>query len=336
MIAVVTGGTGFIGRHLVRRLVAEGARVRCLVRASSPKTGEDSERFVVDFDQPGSVRDSAAFDGADVVFHLAAATKAVGWTQFHAANVLPTLHLLDALVARRSRARFVFVSSQAAAGPASAPDKPTVETDEPHPVEAYGLSKLEAERIVASYADRVSTTIVRPCSAFGPFDRDFHMLFRLAEHGVLLYPGTVDHWLSLLHVDDVVSGLLAAARTAQAANRLYFLSSSQPVQWRTLGAHIVDATGVPARQVNVYRPFVHAASIAGDWVGRLTRRVSIANRNKAALARHPYWVCSAARARAEIGFVASRSLPEAVRDTYLWYRQSGWMDRSHGTATARA
>lgn len=331
MIAVVTGGTGFIGRHLVRRLLADGFTVRCLVRASSAEVEAGSERHVVRFDDAGSVGQCAALDGVDVVFHLAAATKAHGWSEFHAANVVPAVSLLEALTARRAACRFVFVSSQAAAGPAAARDAPTTETDAPRPVEAYGLSKLEAERVVASYADRLSATIVRPCAVFGPGDQDFLTLFRLAERGLVLYPGTAHHWLSLLCIEDVVEGILAASRGGK-TGRIYFLSSIVPVQWRTLGEHIAAAAGVPVRHLNLFGPAVQAASVAGEWIGRLTRRVTLANRSKAALARYPYWVCSGDRARNELGFAESRSLPDAVRDTYLWYLESGWMRRAHRTA----
>ena len=98
-----------------------------------------------------------------------------------------------ALVARRLAPRFVLVSSQAAAGPAADLARPVVEDDAPRPVEAYGASKLEAERVVRSFGDHVPFTIVRPSSIFGPFDRDFLTLFRFARHGVIVYPGVARH-----------------------------------------------------------------------------------------------------------------------------------------------
>ena len=329
MIAVITGGSGFIGQNLVRRLLTEGHEVRCLIRPGGTRVAHDPERFVVRFDEPLSLLDCPALDGADVVFHLAGATKAVGPEAFTAANVTPTRNILGAISARRLVPRFVFVSSQAAAGPAPSCQRPVDEEDNPRPVEAYGRSKLEAERIVESFGDRLPTTIVRPCAAFGPRDRDFLTLFRLAMRGVVFYPGTADHWLSVLHVDDVIDGLLAAAQSDFSMGRKYFLASPEPVQWRTIGQHISAAVGKPVRHVDVYGPIVRTASVAGELIGRLTRRATIANTSKAALARQPYWVCSAARARAELGFQPRRSLPEALRDTYLWYRQSGWLRGSH-------
>lgn len=328
MIAVVTGGSGFIGQHLVRRLLAEGHEVRCLVRRDGRPTPPGAVRFVVQFESPASLLDCEALEDAAVVFHLAGATRATRPDDFVRANVLPARHLLGALAARGSTARFVYISSQAAAGPASSATQPIDEDDAPRPVEAYGLSKLEGERIVTSFGDRIPFTIVRPCAVIGPRDRDFLTLFRLAERGIIVYPGTATHWLSLLAVHDVVSGILVAAQSDRAILRTYFLSSVQPVRWRTVGEHIAAAVGRQVRHVDVPLPVIRVASRAADVVGRLMQRAWLANTEKAKLARHPYWVCSSERARRELGFSESRSLPEAITATYLWYRRNGWLRRS--------
>lgn len=325
MIAVVTGGSGFIGQNLVHRLLSDGHTVRCLVRPLGGAPPEGTERYVTDYHDANSLLASEAFDGADVIFHLAGATKAARPSDFTQANVTPTRNLLGALAARRLRPRFVFVSSQAAAGPAPAARRPVDEDDPPRPVEAYGRSKLDAELIVERFGDRIPAVIVRPCAVLGPRDRDFLTLFRLAERGLLVYPGVRDHWLSVLHVDDVVAGLLAAAGCEQALCRTYFFASGEPVQWRSLGQSIERAVGRRARHLNIPSPVVRAVSVAGEWVGRLTDTASIANLSKAALSRNEFWVCSGSRARRELGFGESRSLPDAVRATYYWYRQHGWL-----------
>jgi nucleoside-diphosphate-sugar epimerase len=328
MIAVVTGGTGFIGQNLVRRLHADGFEVRCLVRDASGPLPAYVERFMVDLADPASVAGTPALDRADVVFHLAGATKAVDAEDFVAANVTGARTLLGAITARRLHPRFVYVSSLAAAGPARDVKHPVEEDDPPRPIEAYGRSKLQAERVVSGFADHVPVTVVRPCAVLGPFDRDFQALFRLAERGLLVYPGVREHWLSLLHVDDVVDGLLRAATSPRAICRTYFLASDEPVQWRALGEWLASAVGGQVRHVDLPQPLVQAAALAGELLGRLTGHVTLANRHKAALSRERCWTCSAARAREELGFRQSRSLPDAVRDTYYWYRTHGWLPGS--------
>jgi nucleoside-diphosphate-sugar epimerase len=328
MIAVVTGGSGFIGQNLVRRLLRDGHEVRCLVRASGGNVPSSAKRHVVRYDEPASLLSCEAFEGADVVFHLAGATRATSAAGFTAANVTVTRNILGALVARRLCPRVLFVSSQAAAGPATARTRAIDEDDVPRPIEPYGRSKLEAERIVESFSDRVATTIVRPCSVFGPWDRDFFALFRMASRGFIVYPGIANQWISVLYVDDAIDGMLAAAGSREALGRKYFLASETPVQWRTLGQCVADVAQRQLRHVDLPQPVVAAAAFAGELFGRLTRRAPLATRSKAALAAPRYWVCSASRARQELGFAPSHSLPEAVRATYYWYRQSGWLGGS--------
>lgn len=332
MIAVVTGASGFIGRNLVGRLRDEGHEVRCLLRPGSTGAPDGVPHVRVDLRDPAAIRVCPALDGAEVIFHLGGATRARSGAAFLAANVTPTRNLLEAIAARRQRPRFVYVSSQAAAGPAQRQDRPVTEGDAPAPVEEYGQSKLEAERVVATYADRLQTTIVRPCSVLGPFDRDFLRMFAHAERGVILYPGTERHWLSWIHVADVIEGLLAAARADAAVNRTYFLASQPPVEWRTLGEVIELAVGRRVTHLNVPALLVRAAAHVGDAVGAFMLDVPLLNSNKVMLSQQPFWICTADRARQELDWRQSRSLPEAIRETYLWYRANGWLSGSHRAA----
>ena len=329
MIAVVTGASGFVGQNLVRRLRRDGHEVRCLVRPGGGTPPPGTARHVVRYEEPASLLACRALDGAHVVFHLAATTKAAGPHVFHAANVTPTRHLLGAIIARRLFPRFIFLSSQAAAGPARDLQRPVDEADPPRPIEPYGRSKLEAERIVQSFADRVPVTILRPCAVFGPHDRDFLPLFRFADRGVIPYPGVANHWFSVLHVDDLVEAMLVAAAEPVAISQTYFIAG-ESVRWREFGEHIASAVGRKVRHVNIPSPVVHAASLAGELWSRATRRRTLANLSKAKLSRQKFWVCSASRAREALGVRGSRSLPEGVRHTYYWYRQNGWLRGSSG------
>lgn len=331
MIAVVTGASGFIGRNLVGRLCSDGVVVRCLTRVGGGVPPRGASAVEVDFADAESLRASNALADADVVFHLAGATRATSDAAFEAANVSPTRNLLEALSARKSSARFVFVSSQAAAGPARSLENPLTEADEARPVEAYGRSKLAAERVVATYAGRVASTILRPCSVFGRFDRDFLRLFQMARRGVVLYPGTERHWLSLVHVDDVVDALVTASSAPAAAGQTYFLAS-HALQWRALGERIGETVNRPVSHLNVPGTLVRAVSHLGDATALVTGDTPLLNANKAALTRHPFWLCSSDRAKNDLGWNPTRSLPDALRDTYLWYRQSGWLNGSPRSA----
>jgi nucleoside-diphosphate-sugar epimerase len=122
-----------------------------------------------------------------------------------------------------------------------------------------------------------------------------------------------------------VDGIVRAAQTERAACRTYFLAGERPVQWKELGAHMSAAIGRRTAEVNLPRWVVAAISTAGEVAGRVAGTAMLANSSKAALGRDPYWVCSAARARAELGFREEVTLPVGIRETYLWYVTHRWL-----------
>ena len=330
MIAVITGSSGFIGSHLVEALLARGHTVRALVREDTPAPALDArvQRSVVDLLDDRSVREADVWEGATHVYHLAGVTKRRTLAQFRAGNVLPTANLLAAAVARAgaSPPHVVIVSSQAAAGPAPALERPVREDDRPRPIEGYGRSKLEAETVAHLHEDRLPITIVRPAAVYGPRDRDFLRVFRLAARSVALHAVPRDNAFSIVHVSDVVAALLAAAEHPAAAGRTYFVANQAPTTWRALYDEIARAASA-RRTLELQLPLaaLAVAGAAGDVVNALTGWHTLANGNKTRLARPRWWVCDASRARGELGWSASVPLQQGVRETYLWYLEAGWM-----------
>jgi nucleoside-diphosphate-sugar epimerase len=327
MIAVVTGSTGFIGSHLVDALLARGATVRALVRPETGAAARDERigYWEADLLDDRSVRESRVWEGVTHVFHLAGVTKGRTLSHFRAGNVFPTANVLAALAARGGvPPRVVLVSSQAAAGPAGAPDAPVRETDRPVPVENYGRSKLQAEQAVARYRDSLPITIVRPSAVYGPRDRDFLKVFRQASSRVALHAAPRDHSFSLVHVSDLVSALILAAEHPAAAGKTYFVGDL-PVTWRRLYDEAARAASATPLQLQLPLLAVRIAARAGDLLSTITGRVSLLNKNKAALARPRWWLCDASRARDELGWRPAMPLQRGVQETYLWYVASGWL-----------
>lgn len=335
----MTGSSGFIGRRLVIGLRARGFRVRRLVRAESglppgaigafPGAEEDAgvERRLIDFSNPSTLADPALFHGVTHVFHLAGVVRGTSLASFRRGNVLPTEALLGALAQRGppSLRRVVHVSSQAAAGPAPALDRPTEEGAAPAPVEMYGRSKAEAEEVVRRYSRSIPCTVIRPPAVFGPGDAAFLALFRMLRWNVSLHPGTRDKYVSLIYVDDLVQGMIDAARAPAAEGGTYFLGPPEPVQWREIHRAAAAAAGRRPLEADVPALALGLAGKVGDVVGRLTGRVPLLTSQKLALARPRYWVCSSERARRAFDFRAPTSLEEGMRTTYQWYREAGWL-----------
>jgi dihydroflavonol-4-reductase len=221
------------------------------------------------------------------------------------------------------------VSSQAAAGPARSRERPLREDDTPEPIEAYGRSKLEAEQAARVYEGRLPITIVRPAAVYGPRDRDFLRVFRLASRAIAIHAVPRDNLFSIVHVRDLVAALLLAGERSEAIGRTYFVANEDAVSWRTLYSLIASAASTHrAAEIQIPLPAIALAGLAGDVVSALTGWHSLANGNRTRMARPRCWLCDSSRARAELGRFESIPLQDGVRETYLWYLHAGWMRAS--------
>ncbi|MEO8620464.1 MAG: NAD-dependent epimerase/dehydratase family protein [bacterium] len=328
MIAVVTGSSGFIGSHLVDALIAGGATVRALVRPESRAVGRDARvaYWTADLLDDRSVRESPIWHDATHVFHVGGVTKRRTLGEFRAGNVTPTANILAALAARAAPVRrVVLVSSQTASGPADAPDRPVREDDPPHPVEAYGRSKLEAEQATRRYSDVLPITILRLAAVYGPRDVDFLNAFKQATNRVAVYAAPRDQLLSVVHVRDCVRALLLAADAPAAIGRTYFVASATPASWRDIYAHIAELSSTRSVGVQIPDAVLGLAGRAGNAFSMMTGRAVLVNTNKVALSRPKWWLCDSSRIRDELGWHDEVSLQAGLHETYLWYLREGWL-----------
>jgi nucleoside-diphosphate-sugar epimerase len=221
--------------------------------------------------------------------------------------------------------RFVFLSSLAAVGPAASLETPINEATTPAPLEAYGRTKLDAERLILESNDR-PFVIVRPAAVYGPHDRDLLALFRLARFGVALHPANRDHWLSIIHVGDLADAIVRAASAPEARGRVYCLGNDEPVQWAEL-FRLVARCASHELNVDIEIPsfLIDAGAAVGDVVARITGRAGLLTTPKVALGKARFWTCSSKLAARELGFVASTPLEQGLCDTYEWYREHGWL-----------
>ena len=324
---LVTGATGFIGSHLVERLLSEGASVRCLIRPSSPRGGasrhlpaEGAKPVLGDLITADGLDE--ALDGAGVVFHLAGVTKALHAADYYLGNVTATENLLDRMSG--SSARLIHVSSLAAMGP-SLDGVPLREDAAPHPLTHYGKSKLEGERVLRGSPVSNRATIIRPPVVYGPRDVDVYQVFRAAASGAQVRIGKPESYFSVIYVTDLVDGMILAAQQEAAAGKTYFLANPSAVSWTEFGA---TAALTMVKKIRTLTLPVWAAYLAGSFaelLSRLTGRPGILSRDKILDARQRYWICDPARAAAELGFHTQTSLREGVAATLEWYREAQWL-----------
>ncbi|MFT5680652.1 MAG: dihydroflavonol-4-reductase [Myxococcota bacterium] len=315
MRALVTGASGFIGRILVRQLLDRGDDVVCLVRSTSRRDGLEGAGFVVgDIQDPDSLHTAMA--GVDVVFHLASLLKMPWKPAFQTVNVQGTSNIAAAAAAQPTPPTLVIVSSLAAAGPALS--APHTEDGPSAPISIYGRVKLAAEQATADYPGR--RVIVRPPMVFGTADTSALPMFKSIQRGFHAVPGRPAMKVSMIHVDDLAAGLIAAA----GGEGLYYIAHRTAPAWDTLGDLIAEAIGVePPRRLYLPAAVTWAVSALNELSGRLRDRPVQLNLDKHREAKSGDWLCSASRLEG-LGWRAE-ALPIRLAQAGEWYRAEGWL-----------
>jgi nucleoside-diphosphate-sugar epimerase len=318
----ITGGTGFVGSHLVDTLCAAGIEPRVLVRdPEKPRWIADAPVQLV----AGSLADRKALkrlvEGAGTVVHLAGVLRAARESQFDAGNRQGTAQVIDAMGDGAGAARLVHVSSLAAAGTSPGPQGIGPEAAA-RPVSWYGRSKLAGEREAAKWHGDGGSVILRPPAIYGPRDTDVFEFFRMANRGVVALPGG-ERWLTVAWVGDVVASILAAA--SREVEGICHLGNPDPVRLDDLVAMLCDAGGVRARVVRVPPLFISGAGAAGSALQRLGfRRIALtSDKSRELLAKH--WTARTADSLETLGMKALKAFREGAETTWNWYRDQGWL-----------
>lgn len=327
MIACVTGATGFIGSHLADLLLDNGFTVRTLVRKTSNLRwiqGKPIECMQGDIRDPQSL--APFLEGADYVFHIAGIVKARTREEYFEANDSATRHLLEATKQFAPNVRrFLYASSQTAAGPAPSRENPVTEDVPPNPITTYGASKIAAEKTVASFTGIVPWTIVRPPAVFGPRDTEIMIYFQTVSKGLNSLIGFNEKRLNLIYSEDLVRGIYLAATSDVSLHRTYFLASERSYTWPEVGRIAADALGKRTITVRLPHAVVYAVAALAQLAAAVQRKAATVNLEKARDITTQYWLCDSSAARRDLGWREEVSLEEAIRRTIAWYREQGWI-----------
>lgn len=323
MKILVTGATGFIGRHVCRHLLAAGHHVRVLVRPSTPARRLDRlgevETVTGDVTVPRTLPD--AVHRVDAVVHLAGVTAAARHSTYHRVNAAGTAELAEACRGR-GLTRFIFVSSLAAQGP-SRPGAPHIDAGGEQPVNAYGRSKLAAEDALRALTDDVPVTVLRPGITYGPFDPELAAWARLARRGLLPVVNGVE--LSFVHVDDLCRLLVDLVEPGERPFGPFFVSDGEPCPMtdladmleRTLCRRPAIRLPLSASALGLMVPAAERITGllgAGPLLARTLRELSGGG-----------WACLPTRARESLGFSGARPLGIGLAQTIDWYRRHHWL-----------
>ncbi len=325
---LITGATGFIGPHLVRKLVSEGHSCRCLVRNSSnvevlKELGVELAEG--DITQAETLKGIA--DGMDRVLHMATLGHMSNFTvtesMFEAINVRGTLHIMkEALRARVQRV--VHCSTVAAMG--ICPDVSATEESSCNPHHPYGRSKLKAEQKVLELiaAKALPAAIIRFSMVYGPGDaRDILKLTRLTKKGLFPKIGNRPKLTPLIHVNDAVKGLLLAAEKGR-IGEIYLLTNQESLPFDNIRKILQQALVI--KRFPLYVPewaALTAASLSEKIFPVIGKVPPVSRKNiESTLADR---VFSIEKAKKELDFHPQVNPEIGLRETVEWYKEQGWV-----------
>jgi dihydroflavonol-4-reductase len=324
MKAFVTGGTGFIGSHLVDDLIdnKQFDEIRCLVRNREKwLTGKQYTKVNGDLFTITRLRN--ALEGIDTLFHIAAIVKARTKDEFQKANVDATENLIR--IARKSGVKkIVVLSSLAAAGPSSG--EPISEDAPMNPVSMYGESKKEMEKMIHRiHTPELSITILRPPAVYGPREDQIYTFFKLMNKRICPIVGNgLKPEISMIYVADLIRALSLAEQKQTPGVHTYFVSGPEIYNWNQIKE--VTSKILGKRPVPLYiRPgLVKKIAGAVESAASMFGTYPVLNREKAN-EMVLEWTCSNKKAADELQYQPSVSLEEGISRTIHWYKKHHWL-----------
>ncbi|KIX10914.1 NAD-dependent epimerase/dehydratase family protein [Dethiosulfatarculus sandiegensis] len=327
MRVLVTGGTGFTGSHLVRRLLARGDEV--LVLDKQPGLFADELKAKGAKITLGSVTNAdlcrKLVDGCEIVHHLAAAFREVNRPNsvYTEVNREGTRRLCQAALDAGVR-RLVYCSTQGVHGNV---DNPPGDEDTPiEPEDFYQYSKHQGELVVNEFLDKgLESTILRPMAIFGPGDpARFLMIYKRVAKGRFIMAGPGNAFYHPLYIDNFIDAFELAENAPEAVGRAYLIGDDEYVTIKDLVLRVGKALDTEVKIVHV--PFwpVYAVSALCELLYKplpaepplFRRRADWFRQNRA---------FKIDRARKELGYDPKISVDEGLRRTGQWYRENGYI-----------
>ncbi len=327
MRVFITGATGFLGSHLVDRLLEKKWDIHLLVRRTSNLQWLLGKKVHYHFgDLTGDLKGLAeGLKEADICFHLAGVISAPRVETYYEVNTQGTANLLEtALKVHPQIKRIVIVSSLAAHGP-NLNDSLAREEDDCHPITDYGQSKRDAELVTWRYRDRLPVTIVRPPAIYGPRDRQVLRYFWIADKGFIPVPKGGGRVMNIAHVQDVVTGMLLVAEDPKAVGEIFFIGDSRDYEWGEVADFIALAVKKKAIRIKIPIPLA-------QWVGGVLGFLAVITGRSGSILRTSFanflqknWGLDIGKARRVLGYEPGHPLKRGMEETAAWYREEGWL-----------
>jgi len=329
MKILITGASGFIGSFIVEEALRRGFETWAAVRKSSSREYLCDERIrCIELNLSSKEQLIGQLQGHafDYVVHAAGVTKCLDRRDFYRINTEGTKNLVEALVAlQMPLRRFVYLSSLSIFGAIheQQPYEDIRESDQPMPNTAYGQSKLEAEKYLATTS--IPYIVLRPTGVYGPREKDYFMMAKSIKQHIDFAVGFKRQDITFVYVKDVVQAVFLALEQGQ-TGRAFFLSDGQVYQSATFSNLIHEALGRPW-WIRIKAPVwvLRIVTFFGEYTGRLTGKITALNNDKYNILRQRNWRCDIQPAIDELGYKPAYQLEQGVKETIKWYEEHGWI-----------
>jgi len=316
---LLTGANGFVGSHIAETLVEAGHQVTCIVRKTSNLKWLAPLPVIYEY---GDLSDRKFLEicvqNTDVIVHCAGAVRAMDKAGYFKSNVDNTVNVCEAVLkANPSLKKFIFISSQAAMGPADASGPRRIDAKE-NPVSDYGESKLAAEKEIKKLLEnKISYTILRPAAVYGPRDKDIFIFFNLVHKH--LRPFTLaKRILQLVYVKDVAKAVAASIDNSKSDNKIFYLAEETPYTWADVSKTIAKAMDRKTIPLPLPDFVFKLAGFIAQTISGITGKPAVLNSQKITEMLQEYWTADTAPSKDGLGMEYS-TLEIASKITYNWY-----------------
>lgn len=324
MKVLVTGGSGFTGHNLSKRLLSEGHEVRLLVRSSSRVALAPSDLLEV---QEGDIRDQAAVEkavnGVEKVFNIAAMYRSAASVDqdYWDIHVKGTRHLVEAAL-KYDVSRFIHCSTVGVHGDVKEP--PATEESPFAPADIYQRTKLEGELLAREFAEKNSLqlSVIRPTAIYGPRDLRLLKLFKLAVKRVTPVIGDGKIFYHMVYIDDLVEGFILASEHEAAVGEVFIIGGDENMILNDLLSTIAKITSQPEAKFHIPAlPFQLAGSLCEKICIPLGIEPPIYRRRVDFFTKSRSFDIS--KAKSLIGYKPRYGLQEGLSRTAKWYQEEG-------------
>ncbi len=339
LTTLITGGTGFIGSRLALACAERGENVRVFAQRNTPAERQNCQQLeqhgitIVE----GSVTDpdavARACDGVDVIYHLAAAQHEanVPDKHYYDVNVEGTRNMLQAAV-EKGVGRFVHGSTIGVYGIAN---NGPVRDDSPlQPDNIYGITKLEGEKVVRQFFDKLPIAIVRISETYGPGDRRLLKLFHGIQKGRFFHIGDGRNMHHLVYIDDLLEGLQLAATEGAAVGKTFVLAGPKAVTTEEMIRCVCRAANVSAPRLRIpLWPLMTTAVVMEGVMRPLGIQPPLHRRRMNFFVKSFQFSCDDARQL--LRYEPRVNVEEGIRRTHEWYQEMNLLrPRSNGSSHA--